>query len=74
MPSILIVYAVIKIFGYNGLLNSNFNIYEYLHIDSIYGIKAIIQPGGSIRDRDSINACNELGLSMIFTGKRHFLH
>ncbi len=39
-----------------------------------YGIKAIIQPGGSIRDKDSINACNELGLTMILTGKRHFLH
>jgi len=38
------------------------------------GIKAIIQPGGSIRDQDSINACNELGISMVFTGIRHFLH
>lgn len=38
------------------------------------GIKAIIQPGGSIKDKDSINACNELGISMVFTGKRHFLH
>ena len=39
-----------------------------------YGISSIIQPGGSIRDKDSINACNELGLKMILTGKRHFLH
>ena len=38
------------------------------------GITAIIQPGGSIRDRDSIDAANELGLTMIFTGMRHFLH
>jgi phosphoribosylaminoimidazolecarboxamide formyltransferase/IMP cyclohydrolase len=38
------------------------------------GISAIIQPGGSIKDKDSINACNELGIPMIFTGKRHFLH
>ncbi len=38
------------------------------------GIKAIIQPGGSIRDGDSIAACDELGLSMIFTKRRHFLH
>ena len=38
------------------------------------GIKAIIQPGGSIRDEDSIKACNELGITMVFTGKRHFLH
>nr|MDJ0776177.1 bifunctional phosphoribosylaminoimidazolecarboxamide formyltransferase/IMP cyclohydrolase [Mastigocoleus sp. MO_167.B18] len=38
------------------------------------GITAIVQPGGSIRDRESINAANELGLTMIFTGMRHFLH
>ncbi len=39
-----------------------------------YGIKAIIQPGGSIKDASSINACDELDLAMIFTNKRHFLH
>ncbi len=39
-----------------------------------HGIKSIIQPGGSIRDELSLNACNELGLSMVLTGKRHFLH
>ena len=39
-----------------------------------YGIKAIVQPGGSIRDEDSIKACDELGLSMVFTGARHFKH
>ncbi len=39
-----------------------------------HGIKAIIQPGGSIRDQSSIEACDELGISMVFTGKRHFLH
>lgn len=38
------------------------------------GITAIIQPGGSIRDEDSIKAANELGLIMVFTGVRHFLH
>ncbi len=38
------------------------------------GIKAIIQPGGSIRDEDSIKACNEKGIPMIFTGMRHFKH
>lgn len=39
-----------------------------------YGIKAIIQPGGSIKDEDSIRKCNEYGISMIFTGVRHFKH
>jgi len=38
------------------------------------GIAAIIQPGGSIKDEDSIAACNEHGIAMIFTGMRHFKH
>ncbi|MHD0319220.1 bifunctional phosphoribosylaminoimidazolecarboxamide formyltransferase/IMP cyclohydrolase [Fusobacterium sp. THCT1E2] len=38
------------------------------------GIKAIIQPGGSMRDQESIDACNEHGISMVFTGMRHFKH
>ena len=38
------------------------------------GIKAIIQPGGSIKDQDSIDKCNEYGIAMIFTGMRHFKH
>ena len=39
-----------------------------------YGIKAVIQPGGSIKDQESIDACNELGMTMVTTSKRHFLH
>ncbi len=38
------------------------------------GVAAIIQPGGSIRDQESIDACNEAGLPMVFTGMRHFKH
>ncbi len=38
------------------------------------GITAIIQPGGSIRDQDSIDACNKYGIAMVFTGQRHFKH
>lgn len=38
------------------------------------GVKAIIQPGGSIRDNEVIEAANEHGIAMYFTGKRHFLH
>lgn len=38
------------------------------------GIAAIVQPGGSLRDKDSIQAANELGLVMVLTGIRHFLH
>lgn len=38
------------------------------------GITAIIQPGGSVRDEDSIKACDEAGIAMIFVGERHFKH
>lgn len=38
------------------------------------GITAVIQPGGSIKDKDSIEYCNNHGLSMVFTGVRHFKH
>ncbi|NLJ90386.1 MAG: bifunctional phosphoribosylaminoimidazolecarboxamide formyltransferase/IMP cyclohydrolase [Clostridiales bacterium] len=38
------------------------------------GIRAIIQPGGSIRDEDSIKKCDEYGIAMVFTGMRHFKH
>jgi phosphoribosylaminoimidazolecarboxamide formyltransferase/IMP cyclohydrolase len=39
-----------------------------------YGITAIIQPGGSVRDKEVIEAANEHNLAMIFTGMRHFKH
>jgi phosphoribosylaminoimidazolecarboxamide formyltransferase/IMP cyclohydrolase len=38
------------------------------------GVTAIVQPGGSLRDQDSIQACDEHGLAMLFTGVRHFRH
>jgi phosphoribosylaminoimidazolecarboxamide formyltransferase/IMP cyclohydrolase len=38
------------------------------------GAKAVIQPGGSVRDDEVIAAANELGLAMVFTGVRHFRH
>lgn len=38
------------------------------------GVTAIIQPGGSIRDQDSIDVCNQYGIAMVTTGKRHFKH
>lgn len=38
------------------------------------GITAIIQPGGSVKDQDSIDACNKYGIAMVFTGMRHFKH
>ncbi len=41
---------------------------------SKYGVTAIVQPGGSIRDEDSIKKANEKGITMLFTGMRHFKH
>jgi phosphoribosylaminoimidazolecarboxamide formyltransferase/IMP cyclohydrolase len=38
------------------------------------GVSAIIQPGGSIRDEESIEAANAHGIAMVFTGTRHFRH
>ena len=41
---------------------------------SKYGVTAIVQPGGSIRDEDAIKKADELGITMLFTGVRHFKH
>ena len=47
---------------------------DTVRLASEHGISAVIQPGGSMRDADSIAACNALGLAMVVTGRRHFLH
>ncbi|MCL1948308.1 MAG: bifunctional phosphoribosylaminoimidazolecarboxamide formyltransferase/IMP cyclohydrolase [Turicibacter sp.] len=47
---------------------------DTIELAAKYGIKAIIQPGGSIKDQDSIDACNKLGIAMVFTKVRHFKH
>ncbi|WP_321287587.1 bifunctional phosphoribosylaminoimidazolecarboxamide formyltransferase/IMP cyclohydrolase [uncultured Sunxiuqinia sp.] len=39
-----------------------------------YGVKYIVEPGGSIRDDEVIEACDEFGIAMLFTGRRHFKH
>jgi len=38
------------------------------------GVRAVIQPGGSIRDKDVIEACDRMGVAMVMTGRRHFRH
>ena len=38
------------------------------------GITAVVQPGGSVKDADSIAACDAHGMTMLFTGVRHFRH
>ncbi len=47
---------------------------DCVEVAAAAGIKAVVQPGGSIRDELSINKCDELGLSMVLTGTRHFKH
>jgi phosphoribosylaminoimidazolecarboxamide formyltransferase/IMP cyclohydrolase len=47
---------------------------DNVELSNQYGIKVIVQPGGSIRDKLVIEKCDELGISMIFTGIRHFKH
>ena len=38
------------------------------------GVRAVVQPGGSIRDEEVVAAANEHGMAMVFTGRRHFRH
>jgi len=47
---------------------------DSVEIASKAGVKAVIQPGGSIRDKDSIAFCNDAKIAMVFTGTRHFKH
>jgi len=47
---------------------------DTVEVAAKYGIGAIIQPGGSLRDESSIEACNLHGIAMVFTGVRHFRH
>ncbi|MFD2784813.1 bifunctional phosphoribosylaminoimidazolecarboxamide formyltransferase/IMP cyclohydrolase [Hymenobacter rubripertinctus] len=47
---------------------------DCVEIAGAAGIRAVVQPGGSIKDQDSIDACNRLGLAMVLTGVRHFKH
>ena len=47
---------------------------DCVEIASKEGIKAVIQPGGSVKDQLSIDYCNENEMAMVFTGVRHFKH
>ena len=62
--------------GLGGVLASDgfFPFADTVELANQYGITSIIQPGGSIRDEESIKMCNSKGISMLFTNKRHFLH
>jgi len=47
---------------------------DWVEAAALAGIRAIIQPGGSLKDQESIDACNQKGIAMVFTGMRHFKH
>ena len=47
---------------------------DNVEVAAMYGVKTIVQPGGSMRDDVVIEACNKFGVAMIFTGLRHFKH
>lgn len=47
---------------------------DSVELASEYGIKAIVQPGGSVKDKEVIEAADRLGLILVFTGRRHFKH
>ena len=71
--------AKAKSFGFdlNGAVMSSdafFPFGDSVEIAHEAGITAVVQPGGSIRDNESIDYCNDNGMSMVFTGIRHFKH
>jgi len=45
-----------------------------IELAAAQGVGAVVQPGGSVKDQDVIDAANRAGIAMIFTGKRHFRH
>jgi len=64
-------------FDLNGAVMSSdafFPFPDCVEIADKAGIKAVIQPGGSIKDKDSIAYCNQHNIAMVFTGTRHFKH
>jgi phosphoribosylaminoimidazolecarboxamide formyltransferase / IMP cyclohydrolase len=71
--------AKAKSFGFdlNGAVMASdafFPFPDCVEIASEAGITAVIQPGGSVKDQDSITACDERGMAMVMTGVRHFRH
>jgi len=46
----------------------------YVHSGCCMGVKAIVHPGGSIRDQDAVDCCNKYGVALVTTSVRHFKH
>jgi phosphoribosylaminoimidazolecarboxamide formyltransferase/IMP cyclohydrolase len=51
-----------------------FSVSDGVDVAARAGIRAVIQPGGSVKDQEVIEAANEHGMAMVFTGVRHFKH
>ncbi|MBF0747012.1 bifunctional phosphoribosylaminoimidazolecarboxamide formyltransferase/IMP cyclohydrolase [Gemella sp. 19428wG2_WT2a] len=69
--------ALEKLAGQEGVVLASdgfFPMGDTVELAAKYGIKAIIQPGGSIKDQESIDAANKSGIAMALTGIRHFKH
>ncbi|NLC52829.1 MAG: bifunctional phosphoribosylaminoimidazolecarboxamide formyltransferase/IMP cyclohydrolase, partial [Firmicutes bacterium] len=47
---------------------------DTVDVAAVAGVAAIVQPGGSVKDEDSVAACDEQGVAMVFTGTRYFKH
>ncbi len=60
--------------GYACASDAFFPFRDSVDVLAEHGVTCIIQPGGSKRDDESIEACNEHGIAMVFTGSRHFRH
>ncbi len=60
--------------GYACASDAFFRFRDNVDTLAAHGVTAIIQPGGSVRYEESIDACNEHGIAMVFPGTRHFRH
>ncbi|HUP44801.1 MAG TPA: bifunctional phosphoribosylaminoimidazolecarboxamide formyltransferase/IMP cyclohydrolase [Thermoanaerobaculia bacterium] len=71
---VAIMKAVLPVSGTFAASDAFFPFRDGLDLLADAGIRAIIQPGGSVRDEEVIAAANERGVAMVFTGERHFRH
>ena len=60
--------------GFAAASDAFFPFRDNVDVLAAHGVTAIIQPGGSMRDEESIQACDDHGIAMVFTGARHFRH
>jgi len=66
--------AVLPLAGCVAASDAFFPFADGLEVVAQAGATAVIQPGGSVRDAEVIEAANKLGIAMVFTGVRHFRH